>query len=160
METKFIEQLVTTAPESLREITHTLRVDVEALLKAKSTKKFLVLEPYSHNTELCRHILRQMEQLPELPSVSCREYQPLLMLLSLSKEVEIQNDLLHHFVEPYRKAYRTPEMVRCCIVPVRRNPCTICATRCVTISLWNGANRSADSTRPSPSWTSSLPRNG
>lgn len=39
METKFIEQLVTTAPESLREITHTLRVDVEALLKAKSTKK-------------------------------------------------------------------------------------------------------------------------
>ena len=37
METKFIEQLVTTAPESLREITHTLRVDVEALLKAKST---------------------------------------------------------------------------------------------------------------------------
>ena len=52
METKFIEQLVTTAPESLREITHTLRVDVEALLKAKSTKKFLVLEPYSHNTEL------------------------------------------------------------------------------------------------------------
>lgn len=48
METKFIEQLVTTAPESLREITHTLRVDVEALLKAKSTKKFLVLEPYSH----------------------------------------------------------------------------------------------------------------
>lgn len=53
METKFIEQLVTTAPESLREITHTLRVDVEALLKAKSTKKFLVLEPYSHNTELC-----------------------------------------------------------------------------------------------------------
>ncbi|MDB8994741.1 hypothetical protein PN613_00250 [Parabacteroides distasonis] len=92
METKFIEQLVTTAPESLREITHTLRVDVEALLKAKSTKKFLALEPYSHNTELCRHILRQMEQLPELPSVSCREYQPLLMLLSLSKEVEIQND--------------------------------------------------------------------
>lgn len=41
METKFIEQLVTTAPESLREITHTLRVDVEALLKAKSTKNFL-----------------------------------------------------------------------------------------------------------------------
>ena len=81
METKFIEQLVTTAPESLREITHTLRVDVEALLKAKSTKKFLVLEPYSHNTELCRHILRQMEQLPELPSVSCREYQPLWLIL-------------------------------------------------------------------------------
>lgn len=41
METKFIEQLVTTAPESLREITHTLRVDVEALLKAKSTKNSL-----------------------------------------------------------------------------------------------------------------------
>ena len=119
METKFIEQLVTTAPESLREITHTLRVDVEALLKAKSTKKFLVLEPYSHNTELCRHILRQMEQLPELPSVSCREYQPLLMLLSLSKEVEIQNDLLHHFVEPYRKAYRTPEMLYLCEVLYR-----------------------------------------
>ena len=52
METKFIEQLVTTAPESLREIPNTPRVDVEALLKAKSTKKFLVLEPYSHNTEL------------------------------------------------------------------------------------------------------------
>ena len=36
--------------------------------------------------------------------------------LSLSKEVEIQNDLLHHFVEPYRKAYRTPEMLYLCEV--------------------------------------------
>lgn len=34
----------------------------------------------------------------------------------LSKEVEIQNDLLHHFVEPYRKAYRTPEMLYLCEV--------------------------------------------
>ena len=114
METKFIELLVTTAPESLRETTHTLRAEVEGLLRGKSVKKFLALEPYSRNMELCRHILRQMEQLPELPPVSCREYQPLLMLLSLSKEVEIQNDLLHHFTEPYRKAYRTQEMLYLC----------------------------------------------
>lgn len=116
METKFIEQLVMTVPESLRETTLALQTEVEELLKAKSTKKFLVLEPYSRNTELCRHILRRMEKLPELPSVSCKEYRPLLMLLSLSKEVEIQNDLLHHFVEPYRKAYRTPEMLYLCEV--------------------------------------------
>lgn len=44
------------------------------------------------------------------------------MLLSLSKEVEIQNDLLHHFVEPYRKAYRTPEMLYLCsAVPYRHS---------------------------------------
>ena len=86
METKFIEQLVMTVPESLRETTLALQTEVEELLKAKSTKKFLVLEPYSRNTELCRHILRRMEKLPELPSVSCKEYRPLLMLLSLSKE--------------------------------------------------------------------------
>ena len=116
METKFIEQLVMTVPESLRETTLALQTEVEELLKAKSTKKFLVLEPYSRNTELCRHILRRMEKLLELPSVSCKEYRPLLMLLSLSKEVEIQNDLLHHFVEPYRKAYRTPEMLYLCEV--------------------------------------------
>ena len=116
METKFIEQLVMAVPESLRETTLALQTEVEELLKAKSTKKFLVLEPYSRNTELCRHILRRMEKLPELPSVSCKEYRPLLMLLSLSKEVEIQNDLLHHFVEPYRKAYRTPEMLYLCEV--------------------------------------------
>ena len=88
METKFIEQLVMAVPESLRETTLALQTEVEELLKAKSTKKFLVLEPYSRNTELCRHILRRMEKLPELPSVSCKEYRPLLMLLSLSKEVE------------------------------------------------------------------------
>lgn len=70
METKFIEQLVMTVPESLRETTLTLQTEVEELLKAKSTKKFLVLEPYSRNTELCRHILRRMEKLPELPSVT------------------------------------------------------------------------------------------
>lgn len=116
METKFIEQLVMTVPESLRETTLALQAEVEELLKAKSTKKFLVLEPYSRNTELCRHVLRRMEELPELPSVSCKEYRALLMLLSLSKEVEIQNDLLHHFVEPYRKAYRTPEMLYLCEV--------------------------------------------
>ena len=116
METKFIEQLVMTVPESLRETTLALQAEVEELLKAKSTKKFLVLEPYSRNTELCRHVLRRMEELPELPSVSCKEYRALLMLLSLSKEVEIQNDLLHHFVEPYRKAYRTPEMLDLCEV--------------------------------------------
>ena len=57
METKFIEQLVMTVPESLRETTLALQTEVEELLKAKSTKKFLVLEPYSRNTELCRHIL-------------------------------------------------------------------------------------------------------
>ena len=54
METKFIEQLVMTVPESLRETTLALQTEVEELLKAKSTKKFLVLEPYSRNTELCR----------------------------------------------------------------------------------------------------------
>ena len=52
METKFIEQLVMTVPESLRETTLALQTEVEELLKAKSTKKFLVLEPYSRNTEL------------------------------------------------------------------------------------------------------------
>ena len=64
METKFIEQLVMAVPESLRETTLALQTEVEELLKAKSTKKFLVLEPYSQNTELCRHILRRMENCP------------------------------------------------------------------------------------------------
>lgn len=50
METKFIEQLVMAVPESLRETTLALQTEVEELLKAKSTKKFLVLEPYSRNT--------------------------------------------------------------------------------------------------------------
>ena len=45
METKFIEQLVMAVPESLRETTLALQTEVEELLKAKSTKKFLVLEP-------------------------------------------------------------------------------------------------------------------
>ena len=44
METKFIEQLVMTVPESLRETTLALQTEVEELLKAKSTKKFLVLK--------------------------------------------------------------------------------------------------------------------
>lgn len=46
METKFIEQLVMAVPESLRETTLALQTEVEELLKAKSTKKFLVLESY------------------------------------------------------------------------------------------------------------------
>ena len=60
METKFIEQLVMTVPESLRETTLALQAEVEELLKAKSTKKFLVLEPYSRSCGVwksCRNCL-------------------------------------------------------------------------------------------------------
>ena len=111
MKMEFTDLLASTAPEPLKETARALRLEIGQLLKTHGAKKYLVLEPYARNTELCRHILRRMEELPDLPSVSQREFQPLLMLLSLSKEVEIQNELLHRFVEPWRKAYRTPEML-------------------------------------------------
>lgn len=114
METKFTDRLAITAPETLRSTTETLRAEIRTLMKARSMKKYLVLETYARNTELCRHILHRMRELPELPQVSCREYRPLLMLLSLSKDTEVQNDLLHHIVEPWRKAYRTQEMLYLC----------------------------------------------
>ena len=99
METKFIEQLVMTVPESLRETTLALQTEVEELLKAKSTKKFLVLESYFRNTELCRHILRRMEKLPELPSVtSCKIYhRPANSWLQEQRIGQIRRDLKYHY---------------------------------------------------------------
>lgn len=119
MKMEFTDLLASTAPEPLKETARALRLEIGQLLKTHGAKKYLVLEPYARNTELCRHILRRMEELPDLPSVSQREFQPLLMLLSLSKEVEIQNELLHRFVEPWRKAYRTPEMLYLCDILYR-----------------------------------------
>lgn len=116
MKTDFIEQLSATAPECLEQATAALCGEVKGLLKARTPKRYLTLEPYARDTNLCHHLLDLLTEQPALPDVSAPGCRPLLMLLALSEDTEVQNRLLHGLVEPWRKAFRTPEMLYLCDV--------------------------------------------
>lgn len=116
MQTNFIEQLSATAPAGLEQATAALCGEVRGLLKARTPKRYLALEPYARDTNLCHHILDLLTGKPALPDVSAPGCRPLLMLLALSEDTEVQNRLLHGLVEPWRKACRTPEMLYLCDV--------------------------------------------
>ena len=116
MQTNFIEQLSATAPECLEQATAALCGEVKGLLKARTPKRYLTLEPYARDTNLCHHLLDLLTEQPALPDVSAPGCRPLLMLLALSEDTEVQNRLLHGLVEPWRKAFRTPEMLYLCDV--------------------------------------------
>ena len=115
MQTNFIEQLSATAPAGLEQATAALCEEVKGLLKARTPKRYLALEPYARDTNLCHHILDLLTGKPVLPDVSAPGCRPLLMLLALSEDMEV-NRLLHELVEPWRKACRTPEMLYLCDV--------------------------------------------
>lgn len=116
MQTNFIEQLSATAPECLEQATAALCGEVKGLLKARTPKRYLTLEPYARDTNLCHHLLDLLTEQPALPEASDTGCRPLLMLLALSEDTEVQNRLLHGLVEPWRKAFRTPEMLYLCDV--------------------------------------------
>ncbi len=116
MQTNFIELLSATAPEGLEQTAATLCGEVKKLLKARTPKRYLALEPYARNTNLCHHLLDLLTGQPALPEASDTGCRPLLMLLALSEDTEVQNRLLHGLVEPWRKACRTPEMLYLCDV--------------------------------------------
>ena len=116
MNTDFIEQLSATAPAGLEQTTATLCGEMKGLLKARTPKHYLALEPYARDTRLCHHILDLLTGQPALPEVSAPGCRPLLMLLALSEDTEVQNRLLHELAEPWRKACRTPEMLYLCDV--------------------------------------------
>lgn len=114
METKLTELLEACAPIQLKKTTHALCREAVQLSRMKNAKKYLVLERYATNTRLCDYILRQLKELPSLPSVEDREYKPVLMLLALSPDTDFLYRLLVTLVVPYRKAYRTAEMLYLC----------------------------------------------
>ena len=116
MQTNFIELLSATAPEGLEQTAATLCGEVKKLLKARTPKRYLALEPYARNTNLCHYLLDLLTGQPALPEASDTGCRPLLMLLALSEDTEVQNRLLHGLVEPWRKACRTPEMLYLCDV--------------------------------------------
>ena len=116
MQTNFIELLSATVPAGLEQTTAALCGEVRGLLKARTPKRYLTLEPYARDTNLCHHILDLLTGKPALPDVSAPGCRPLLMLLALSEDTEVQNRLLHGLVEPWRKACRTPEMLYLCDV--------------------------------------------
>lgn len=116
MQTNFIELLSATAPEGLEQTAATLCGEVKKLLKARTPKRYLALEPYARNTNLCHYLLDLVTGQPALPEASDTGCRPLLMLLALSEDTEVQNRLLHGLVEPWRKAFRTPEMLYLCDV--------------------------------------------
>lgn len=116
MKTDFIEQLSATAPAGLEQSIAALCGEVKGLLNARTLKCYFVLEPYAPNTELCHHILDCLLSQPSLPEVSTPGCRPLLFLVALSENMEVQNRLLHELAEPWRKAYHTPEMLYLCDV--------------------------------------------
>lgn len=48
--------------------------DVRRLSRTKKIKRLLVLGRYAGNSELCGHVLRVLEMLPELPGMACPAY--------------------------------------------------------------------------------------
>ena len=86
MQTNFIEQLSATAPECLEQATAALCGEVKGLLKARTPKRYLTLEPYARDTNLCHHLLDLLTEQPALPDVSAPGCRPLLMLLALSED--------------------------------------------------------------------------
>lgn len=144
MQTNFIEQLSATAPAGLEQATAALCGEVRGLLKARTPKRYLALEPYARDTNLCHHILDLLTGKPALPDVSAPGCRPLLMLLALSEDTEVQNRLLHGLVEPWRKACRTPEMLYLCDVlyqtRIPRPLYNMCNEVCDYFS-WSGASR-------------------
>ena len=67
MQTNFIELLLATAPEGLEQTAATLCGEVKKLLKARTPKRYLALEPYARNTNLCHHLLDLLTGQPALP---------------------------------------------------------------------------------------------
>ncbi|MBM6904580.1 AraC family transcriptional regulator, partial [Phocaeicola coprocola] len=67
MQTNFIEQLSATAPECLEQATAALCGEVKGLLKARTPKRYLTLEPYARDTNLCHHLLDLLTEQPALP---------------------------------------------------------------------------------------------
>ena len=116
MKTDFIELLSGTVPAGLEQAVTALCGEVKGLLNARTPKRYLTLEPYAQNTRLCHYLLDVLTRQPALPEVSAPGCRPLLMLLALSEDTEVQNRLLHELAEPWRKAYRTPEMLYLCDV--------------------------------------------
>ena len=70
MQTNFIEQLSATAPAGLEQATAALCGEVRGLLNARTPKRYLALEPYARDTNLCHHILDLLTGKPALPDVS------------------------------------------------------------------------------------------
>ena len=63
--------------------------DVRRLSRTKKIKRLLVLGRYAGNSELCGHVLRVLEMLPELPGMACPAYRAVLVLLSLSRDRDV-----------------------------------------------------------------------
>lgn len=88
--------------------------DVRRLSRTKKIKRLLVLGRYAGNSELCGHVLRVLEMLPELPGMACPAYRAVLVLLSLSRDRDVLCRLWVNAVLPCRKRGRTEEMLWLC----------------------------------------------
>ena len=108
MKTDFIELLSGTVPAGLEQAVTALCGEVKGLLNARTPKRYLTLEPYAQNTRLCHYLLDVLTRQPALPEVSAPGCRPLLMLLALSEDTEVQNRLLHELAEPWRRAVPDP----------------------------------------------------
>lgn len=83
--------------------------DVRRLSRTKKIKRLLVLGRYAGNSELCGHVLRVLEMLPELPGMACPAYRGVLVLLFLSRDRDVLCRLRENVVLPCRKRGRTEE---------------------------------------------------
>ena len=88
--------------------------DVRRLSRTKKIKRLLVLGRYAGNSELCGHVLRVLEMLPELPGMACPAYRGVLVLLFLSRDRDVLCRLRENVVLPCRKRGRTEEMLWLC----------------------------------------------
>ena len=88
--------------------------DVRRLSRTKKIKRLLVLGRYAGNSELCGHVLRVLEMLPELPGMACPAYRAVLVLLFLSRDRDVLCRLWVNAVLPCRKRGRTEEMLWLC----------------------------------------------
>lgn len=124
------------AQERQKEAVNLLCNEVKRLSRTKEIKRLLVLGKYAGNPELCDHVLRVLEMLPELPGMASPAYRAVLVLLFLSRDRDILCRLRTNIVLPCSKRGHTEEMLWFCEILYATGPSVSMHDICREVCLY------------------------
>lgn len=124
------------AQERQKEAVNLLCNEVKRLSRTKEIRRLLVLGKYAGNPELCDHVLRVLEMLPELPGMASPAYRAVLVLLFLSRDRDILCRLRTNIVLPCSKRGHTEEMLWFCEILYATGPSVSMHDICREVCLY------------------------
>lgn len=124
------------AQERQKEAVNLLCNEVKRLSRTKEVKRLLVLGKYAGNPELCGHVLRVLEMLPELPGMASPAYRAVLVLLFLSRDRDILCRLRTNIVLSCSKRGHTEEMLWFCEILYATGPSVSMHDICREVCLY------------------------